>query len=65
VSNTNVHLRAGVSKRARILVPCPAEWRWTDAGERSPWFPDMPIYRQPVSRDWSEPLAALQRDLSP
>jgi Flp pilus assembly protein TadD len=65
VSNTNVHMRAGVGKRARVLVPCPAEWRWMDAGERSPWFRDMPIYRQPISRDWSEPLAALQRDLSP
>ena len=63
VSNTNVHLIAGLGKRARVLVPHPAEWRWMHEGDQSPWFPGFPIYRQPRSRDWSEPLARLRRDL--
>ena len=64
VSNTNVHLIAGLGKAARILVPHPPEWRWMREGEESPWFPGFPLYRQPVSRDWSEPLARLRRDLT-
>jgi Flp pilus assembly protein TadD len=63
VSNTNMHLLAGIGRAARVLVPFPPEWRWLRREGRSPWFPDFPVYRQPVSRDWSAPLAALRKDL--
>jgi Flp pilus assembly protein TadD len=65
VSNTNIHLRAGLGKSARVLVPQPPEWRWMSDGERSPWFPQMPVYRQPASRNWSEPMERLRRELMP
>lgn len=63
VSNTNVHLRACVGKTARVLVPVPAEWRWTQAGRDSPWFPGFRIYLQSLQGDWREALAELARDL--
>ena len=63
VSNTNVHLRAGLGKGARILMPYPPEWRWMREGDSSPWFPGCRVYRQPPSRDWSEVLARLRSDL--
>ena len=63
VSNTNIHLLAGIGRSARVLVPFPPEWRWLRGEGRSPWFPDFPVYRQPVSHDWSAPLAALRKDL--
>ena len=63
VSNTNMHLRAGVGKTARVLVPCPAEWRWMAKGARSPWFPGFSIYRQENNGDWSDALAQLTADL--
>jgi tetratricopeptide (TPR) repeat protein len=62
VSNTNIHLLAGIDRSGRVIVPYPPEWRWLRE-DRSPWFPDFPVYRQPVSRDWSAPLAALRKDL--
>ena len=64
VSNTNMHLRAGVGKTGRVLVACPAEWRWMDAGRSSPWFPGFPIYRQSPRGDWDTALADLKRDLA-
>jgi tetratricopeptide (TPR) repeat protein len=63
VSNTNVHLRAGTGRTARILVPCPPEWRWMAAGDESPWFPGFTVYRQGPDGDWSDALARLTRDL--
>jgi hypothetical protein len=63
VSNTNVHLRAGVGKTARVLAPCPAEWRWMERGEESPWFPGFTIYRQKTDGDWSTALKKLRDDL--
>ena len=64
VSNTNVHLRAGLGRTARVLVPYPPEWRWMLEG-RSQWFPSFPVYREPASRGWSQPLAQLRSELFP
>jgi tetratricopeptide (TPR) repeat protein len=64
VSNTNVHIRAGLGKAARVLVPFPPEFRWMHAGGESPWFPGLHIYRQPASRDWRSVLDLLREDLN-
>ena len=64
VSNANMHIRAGVGKSARVLVPFPAEFRWMDDGDGSPWFPGFKVYRQPPSREWAVALGALRNDLS-
>jgi Flp pilus assembly protein TadD len=64
VSNTNMHIRAGLDRTARVLVPFPAEFRWMHGGERSPWFPLFTTYRQPPDRDWGPALAKLRQDLS-
>jgi Tfp pilus assembly protein PilF len=63
VSNTNVHLLAGLGKSARVLVPYPPHWLWMQGGANSPWFPGSPVYRQPRSRDWSAPFSTLRADL--
>ena len=63
VSNTNVHLLAGLGRTARVLIPYPAEWRWMRREGRSPWFPDLPVYRQSQSRDWQPALRELRGDL--
>jgi len=63
VSNTNMHLRAGVGRGARVLVPCPPEWRWMHAGSQSPWFPGFSVYRQSAQGDWRVALATLGNDL--
>jgi len=63
VSNTNMHLRAGAGRTARVLVPWPAEWRWMICGNESPWFPGFRIYRQKPDGDWSAALECLRNDL--
>jgi hypothetical protein len=64
VSNTNVHLRAGLGKTARVLVPFPAEFRWMNAGEESPWFRGFRLYREPPGRDWRPVMNGLCGDIS-
>jgi len=63
VSNTNMHLLAGIGKTARVLVPHPPEWRWMPAGEESPWFPGFRIYRQSIDHAWDIALGELAQDL--
>ncbi len=64
VSNTNMHLRAGVGKTARVLVPAPPEWRWMAEGKESPWFPGFSVYRQGYDGSWEGALKELHEDLS-
>lgn len=64
VSNTNVHLRAGIpGAGARVLVRTPTEWRWGSDGPSSPWFPSVRVYRDVSGGDWTGALAALEGDL--
>ncbi len=62
VSNTNVHLRASLGRPSRVLIPLPSEWRWGLA-ERSPWFPDHPLYREHPHQGWRPALDRLKTDL--
>lgn len=64
VSNTNMHLMAGLSGKARVLMQSSPEWRWGLHGDESAWFPGFRIYRQAKNRSWAEPLSQLARDLS-
>ena len=64
VSNTNMHLLAGIGKTARVLVPHPADWRWMAEGDESPWFPGFKIYRQSRDHSWDEALTKLGQDLT-
>jgi Tfp pilus assembly protein PilF len=63
VSNTNVHLRAGLGEGSRVLVTHPAEWRWMAEGANSPWFPGTKIYRQYHTGHWEYAFKQLQQDL--
>src|SRR5580765_1078835 len=64
VSNTNMHVRAGLARPARVLVPFPPEFRWMHSGTTTPWFPDFLVYRQTPRLDWRAPLELLGRDLT-
>jgi Flp pilus assembly protein TadD len=64
VSNTNMHIRAGVGKLARVVIPFPAEFRWMNAGGESPWFPGFKLYRQSPARDWQPATSSLRSDIS-
>ena len=63
VSNTNMHIRAGVGKQARVLIPFPPEFRWMSAGNETPWFPDFRLYRQSPACDWRPAMSSLSSDM--
>ena len=64
VSNTNVHLRAGVGRTSRALIPHPPAYRWMASGDESPWFPGSTVYRQKVNGDWDQAFERLAADLA-
>jgi hypothetical protein len=64
VSNTNVHLRAARGRTCRVLVPFPADYRWMDAGDESPWFPGSRVYRETREDGWRIAFDRLAVDLA-
>jgi hypothetical protein len=66
VSNTNMHLFAAVQQSipAKVLIPYPAEWRWLESGDQSPWFPHFQLFRQAPDHQWSAALSHLRASLS-
>jgi hypothetical protein len=63
VSNTNVHLRAARGRTSRVLIPYPADFRWMNRGDESPWFPGTRLYRQTHEDGWGPAFEALAADL--
>lgn len=65
VSNTNVHLAAGIRLKCYVLVPFPPEWRWGyETGKHSPWFSDFNVYRQSSYQgSWNGGLESLIKDI--
>jgi tetratricopeptide (TPR) repeat protein len=63
VSNTNMHLRAGLGGTARVLIPHPPEFRWCARDDYSPWFPNFQLYRAEAS-GWDNAMARLAADLA-
>jgi hypothetical protein len=60
VSNTNMHLLAGLGKcKARVLVTYPPHFCWMSEGDSSPWFPGFEVYRQDSEGGWSAALTSL------
>lgn len=64
VSNTNMHLMAGLGRTARVMIPYPADWRWMEGVAQSPWFPGFQVYRQDRVGGWDDVLAQLSMDLN-
>lgn len=62
VSNTNVHLRAGLGLGSHVVV-CQPEFRWMTTEDRSPWFPDCHVYRMDGRSSERDVLDTLGRDL--
>jgi Flp pilus assembly protein TadD len=63
VSNTNMHLLAGLGRSAEVLVPVPPEWRWMRQGSESPWFPGFRVYREGADLSWTPALGRLKETL--
>ena len=46
------------------LFPAPADYRWMDDGDESPWFPGTRVYRETRADGWGLALEDLAADLA-
>jgi hypothetical protein len=59
VSNASVHMAGALGVHTHLLLGKRPIWHWFTEGDRSPWYRDVTIWRQPRLDSWEEPIAAL------
>lgn len=57
------HLCGALHKEAWVLVPQPADWRWMQEGEKTPWYESLILFRQGLRGDWELPIKAIKTRL--
>jgi tetratricopeptide (TPR) repeat protein len=58
-----VHLSGALGRRALVMVPYAAEWRYGAAGEGMPWYPSVRLLRQRAPGDWADLLERVKDEL--
>ncbi len=57
------HLAASLGTPTWLLLQQEADWRWMAAGDSSPWYPGMRLFRNRVQDGWEQTLADVRRAL--
>jgi hypothetical protein len=59
VGNATAHLAGSIGKRAHVLLPFVAGWRWMHEGERSVWYDSLKLYRQVSPDNWASAIQEI------
>jgi hypothetical protein len=63
VDTALVHLAGAMGRRAFVLLPFAADWRWLGQREDSPWYPTLRLFRQQKPGDWREVVGRVRARL--
>lgn len=64
VCSATVHLAGALGRRAWVLVPAVAEWRYLESGETMPWYPSIRMFRQQNAGEWQPVIEAVTHALA-
>lgn len=63
IDSSMVHLAGALNRPVWMLNRFDSEWRWFEARNDSPWYPNLRIYNQPTFGDWRSVVEHVWRDL--
>jgi ADP-heptose:LPS heptosyltransferase len=59
VDTAVAHLAGALGVETWVLLPHFPDWRWGVAGERTPWYPSLRLFRQPTFDAWAPVVQAV------
>ena len=64
VDTSVAHVAGALGRPAWVLLPFQPDWRWTQDRDRSPWYPEVRLFRQPALGDWERVIAQIRDELA-
>jgi tetratricopeptide (TPR) repeat protein len=64
VDTSVVHLAGAMGRPVWVLLPLAPDWRWTRAGESTPWYPTARLFRQASLGDWDAVIGRVAAELA-
>jgi uncharacterized protein (TIGR03032 family) len=63
VDTSAAHVAGALGQPVWTLLSAVPDWRWGLAGESTPWYPTMQLFRQPRPGDWAAVVMQVAHDL--
>jgi tetratricopeptide (TPR) repeat protein len=63
VCTSVAHLSGAMGKPTWTMLAEPADWRWMEHRDDTPWYPTMRLFRQPRQGDWWGVVARIGDEL--
>jgi aryl carrier-like protein len=57
------HLAGAMARPTWTLLPARCDWRWMNAGSRTPWYPTMRLFRQNAD-SWANVVESVRLELN-
>jgi broad specificity phosphatase PhoE len=64
IDSAVAHLAGALGKPVFLLLPQVADWRWGLNGERTPWYPNVQLFRRGAGESWSAVMVRVAQALA-